>query len=277
MSLKQFFDQHRPEALTVDILAAEIARLEAKAADLEYHNWNDTAAPALLRSDAKGLCSIKSRLIAEQSPVREYNSADDHERGDIVRALGALWQRRKGKGLDGGPGRSDWWECVSGTPTAAQPAQATMKTMDFEIDLTKDMPRSTAAERENYDFLKTVEDDCREHIAGMKYDEEDLTRPITLRFQIIMEKALIAKMRMGIEQRDKAIEALTKRVEELEAGGVRYLGNHQRAATYRKGDMVTAAGSAWIALKAVPDGAVPGTSPDHWQLAVKAGKDARPS
>lgn len=73
---------------------------------------------------------------------------------------------------------------------------------------------------------------------------------------------------------NELIVNLQERVIEIEARGVEYSGTYQRAMTYRRGQMVTSGGSIWAALQDVPENIQPGTSGKHWQLAVKAGKDA---
>jgi Phage capsid family len=75
-----------------------------------------------------------------------------------------------------------------------------------------------------------------------------------------------------VHKRIDAIDALQKRVAELEGGGIRYFGTWQRAQSYRKGDVTTFEGSMFIALNATAD--TPGKGGD-WQLCVKHGRDAR--
>src|SRR5262245_30622928 len=67
-------------------------------------------------------------------------------------------------------------------------------------------------------------------------------------------------------------EALGKRIAELEASGLRYMGVFQSSMSYQRGSVVTHDGSAWHATRAVT-AERPGTS-DGWQLMVKHGKDA---
>lgn len=62
------------------------------------------------------------------------------------------------------------------------------------------------------------------------------------------------------------IKALRQRVAELEDRGLKYLGTHQRAADYRRGDSVTFKGSLWTAIRATDK--EPGTNSD-WQLSAK--------
>lgn len=69
-----------------------------------------------------------------------------------------------------------------------------------------------------------------------------------------------------------AVAPLRARILELEKGGIKYCGVHQRALDYKRGSLVTHEGSAWCALVDTRD--VPGKS-DAWQLAVKAGRDGR--
>lgn len=73
---------------------------------------------------------------------------------------------------------------------------------------------------------------------------------------------------------DQTIARLMERVEELEAAPIRYRGVWQRSEEYRRGAVVTEAGSCWHAAKDAPIGERPGTG-SSWQLMVKAGKDAR--
>ncbi|MBR1154513.1 hypothetical protein [Bradyrhizobium sp. JYMT SZCCT0428] len=75
------------------------------------------------------------------------------------------------------------------------------------------------------------------------------------------------------EHVEAKIAPLNARIVELEKGGIRYLGVFQRAIDYRRGSVVTDAGSAWVALTDNPQN-TPGHSSD-WQLMVKAGKDAK--
>jgi hypothetical protein len=71
-----------------------------------------------------------------------------------------------------------------------------------------------------------------------------------------------------------AFAALKKRVDELESAPIKYRGVWQKSDDYRRGHVVTDAGSAWHAVKDVPPGERPGVS-DCWQLMVKAGRDGR--
>ncbi|WP_338722378.1 hypothetical protein [Devosia sp. XK-2] len=73
----------------------------------------------------------------------------------------------------------------------------------------------------------------------------------------------------------RSVEALQAKVIEIEAAGIKFAGVWQRAQSYERGAIVTSAGSAWVALKEVPEGTVPGQSPEHWQLMVKAGRDGK--
>ncbi|MGO4173743.1 hypothetical protein [Bosea sp. TAF32] len=89
-----------------------------------------------------------------------------------------------------------------------------------------------------------------------------------------------AELEMALAKREtspsgKKLDGLAARVAELEAGGVIYAGVYQRSGvTYRKGSLVTADGSGWIALREAKEGEAPGAS-NAWQLAIKRGKDGR--
>jgi hypothetical protein len=72
---------------------------------------------------------------------------------------------------------------------------------------------------------------------------------------------------------EDALEAYSRRLIEVEKGGIRYRGIFQRADVYARGDVVTHGGSAWIALNGV-EGAVPGQA-ESWQLMCKRGADGK--
>jgi hypothetical protein len=61
--------------------------------------------------------------------------------------------------------------------------------------------------------------------------------------------------------------ALQKRVDAIETKGIKYAGVWQRAQDYKRGDVVTHDGSAWVAI-AEETRAAPGAT-QGWQLMVK--------
>ena len=75
------------------------------------------------------------------------------------------------------------------------------------------------------------------------------------------------------EEIEKAFRPLRERIVELEKRGVNYCGVYQRATVYRRGDIVTADGSMFVAITDVQPGEEPGKG-GNWQLAVKRGADA---
>ncbi|KZS55265.1 hypothetical protein [Rhizobium anhuiense] len=94
------------------------------------------------------------------------------------------------------------------------------------------------------------------------YSIEELRLPLSRR----MVHALVAATTAATAVKLKALSA---RIAELEAGGVRYSGCYQRALEYRKGSVVTFASSMWAALDNVPAGVQPGSNTAFWQLAQK--------
>lgn len=70
------------------------------------------------------------------------------------------------------------------------------------------------------------------------------------------------------------IEELERRADDAEARGLNYAGAWQRAATYKRGDVVTCGGSMWVAIQATEPGQAPGETM-AWQLAVKRGRDGK--
>ncbi|MGR9204113.1 transposase [Rhizobium leguminosarum] len=95
------------------------------------------------------------------------------------------------------------------------------------------------------------------------FTEEQLQRPLSRR----MVHALIAATTAATGAKLKALAA---RIEELEAGGVRYAGTWQRAVGYRKGTVVTSGGGMWTALRDTAEGEQPGKALDAWQLSAKS-------
>jgi hypothetical protein len=71
------------------------------------------------------------------------------------------------------------------------------------------------------------------------------------------------------------LEALRKRVEQLEATHMKYVGVWKQGTPYREGNFVTYKGAMW-ACRADNESATPGKSP-AWQLAVKSGRDGKDS
>lgn len=97
------------------------------------------------------------------------------------------------------------------------------------------------------------------------YSVEELRRPLSTR----SVHALIAGVTASTAAKLKALSA---RIEQLEAGGVRYAGTWQRALPYRKGTVVTSGGGMWAALRDTSEGEKPGDAPAAWQLAAKAAR-----
>jgi hypothetical protein len=97
------------------------------------------------------------------------------------------------------------------------------------------------------------------------FTEEQLQRPLSRR----MVHALIAATTAATGAK---LTALSARIEQLEAGGIRYAGIWQRALPYGKGTVVTSGGGMWVALRDTSEGERPGDAPDAWQLAAKAAR-----
>ncbi|WP_028731639.1 transposase [Rhizobium leguminosarum] len=100
------------------------------------------------------------------------------------------------------------------------------------------------------------------------YSPEELRRPLSTR----CVHALIAATTAATAAKLKALAA---RIAAIEEGGIRYLGNYQRASFYNKGDTVTHSGSLWVALKTVAEGTAPGSDPACWQLASKGDRPVK--
>ncbi len=99
------------------------------------------------------------------------------------------------------------------------------------------------------------------------YSPEELRRPLSTR----CVHALIAATTAATGAK---LTALSARVEQLEAGGIRYAGTWQRALPYRKGTVVTSGGGMWVALRDTAEGEQPGKALDAWQLSAKSARPA---
>jgi hypothetical protein len=74
------------------------------------------------------------------------------------------------------------------------------------------------------------------------------------------------------EKVDEAVMPLRERIAELEKRGVDYKGVYQRAALYRRGDIITHDGSMYVAIADIEPNELPGNG-GKWVLAVKRGQD----
>jgi hypothetical protein len=75
---------------------------------------------------------------------------------------------------------------------------------------------------------------------------------------------------VGLYKLANHVAALEARLAAVEGHGIKYAGVWQRAQDYKRGDVVTHDGSAWVAL-AVETRAQPGAT-DGWQLLVKGAR-----
>lgn len=274
--LKSFFASHLPDDLTAKVLEKQILRLESKAEEIEYDNWNSQPhldAAQLIRQDANALKTVLSRVVASQSPIPSFERSVRYDIGALVLDAGAIWQKTgKAEAFLSEPGRSDDWTVICGKPI---PKKAPVPpVMDLRLGVSDQLPNKTAKDRAELKRWKAIEEDVQEYIKETGISEASLQRPISFRFLLIARSALTQSFREAMSERDEVIDQLKKRIDALEAGGVKYCGTYQRALAYTKGSMVTEAGSAWVAIRGAAEGEKPGTS-DAWQLAVKAGRDAR--
>jgi hypothetical protein len=70
------------------------------------------------------------------------------------------------------------------------------------------------------------------------------------------------------------LKPLRERIAALEAHGIKFCGVYQRAASYKRGDVVTHDGGMWTAIMEAPIAEIPGKSV-AWQLCVKGRDDPR--
>ncbi len=95
----------------------------------------------------------------------------------------------------------------------------------------------------------------------------------------LLDLAALQSMRSELVR--EVAKQLSDRVTDLEdrlaAAGpsLKFAGVYQRTSTYQQGDVVTHAGSAWVALAPVAANASPGNGEARWQLMVKRGRDGK--
>lgn len=81
-----------------------------------------------------------------------------------------------------------------------------------------------------------------------------MTKPAPQTHEDWFRKVLLPTIGRYVEAQ---LKPLRKRIEELEASGIKYVGTYQRAAEYRRGDVVAHDGAVWVATCAVPPHEVP--------------------
>ncbi|MHC1547786.1 hypothetical protein [Phyllobacterium sp. K27] len=272
MSLQDFLTKHYPAGLTDQVVAAEIKRIEAEVERLEHHHWDSSAhtdAAKLLRDDVSVLRNIQARLVAGQNALPSFDPDETLRKGDIVVHSGVIWQATKDFPF-GNPLTGKGWTALVGTPPP--PPAAIPATIDISTDLTKGQRFKTAEELEHKDWLLAVEKRVKEELDNIGFTEEQLKRAPSLRYLMVHTAGHKEAIQRAFKQRDATIEKLVKRIDELEAGGVRYHGVWQAASSYSRGALVTYDGSMWHANESTKE--QPGKS-KAWTLAVKAGRDAK--
>lgn len=272
MSLQDFLTKHHPAGLTDQVVAAEIKRIEAEVERLEYHHWNSSAhtdAAKLLRDDVSVLRKIQARLVAGQNALSSFDPDETLRKGDIVVHSGVIWQATKDFPF-GNPLTGKGWTALVGTPPP--PRAPTPATIDISTDLTKGQRFKTVEELEHKGWLLAIEKRVKEELDNIGFTEEQLKRAPSLRYLMVHTAGHKEAIQRALDKRDALIKKLEKRIDDLEAGGVRYHGVWQAAQDYSRGALVTYDGSMWHANKSTKE--QPGKS-KAWTLAVKAGRDGK--
>jgi hypothetical protein len=88
-------------------------------------------------------------------------------------------------------------------------------------------------------------------------------------------KSIVKVIEIMIAPVVEAIQALQNKLADIERRGVTFEGAFQRAADYRRGSMTVHGGSLWAATCNIKAGEPPPGQNQNWQLAAKAGRDAR--
>lgn len=110
------------------------------------------------------------------------------------------------------------------------------------------------------------------HVNGE--DHEELVREKSLAILAAMQtqdddwvrKVLLPTIGKFVEAQ---VKPLRERIAALEMHGIKFAGVYQRAAEYRRGDVVSFDGAMWVATCDTPPQEVPGKSV-AWQLSVKS-------
>ncbi len=273
MSLRDFLTNHYPAGLTDKLVAGEIKRLEAEIERLDHNHWDSSAhldAAKLLRDDLEVLREIQGRLIAGQSPLPAYQDSDGgFRKGALVISSGVIWQATKDLPIFK-PETGKGWTALVGTPPP--PPAAIPATIDMSTDFTKGRKFKTAEELETKEWLTAVEKRFNDELEITGFTEEQLKRAPSIRYLMVHSAGQSEAIQRAFEKRDATIDTLVKRIDELEAGGVRYHGVWQAAQEYTRGALVTYDGSMWHANDTTRE--QPGKS-KAWTLAVKAGRDGK--
>jgi hypothetical protein len=274
MSLKDFLNQNDPAKLTLAQVDAEITRLSQKADSLEYNFWNSSPhldAAKMIRANVDALSVFKARLLADAPALPSFEIGDHYRKGSVVLEAGVVWQAAKDTWASPSTASADW------TPIVGTPAPPTSQPLPVTAPAKPKRKKAAKSKEEQEDdaFEAEVQDLAESSMAHAGFTPEQLARPASMRLLFTEAASMTVTLRHVLRQRDDQIKELNDRLLAVESGGIRYCGVWQKAMGYPRGSVVTSDGSAWCALKDVPDGEKPGAS-ECWQLMVKAGKDARP-
>jgi hypothetical protein len=103
-------------------------------------------------------------------------------------------------------------------------------------------------------------------------DVEPFTLPPGVDSKMAIEVVIDQFGRNMRDMKSKLHELETK-LAEIETKGILFCGAYQKSTDYKRGSLVVSGGSLWAAVTAIEAGdAPPGPK---WQLAAKAGRDAR--
>lgn len=140
-----------------------------------------------------------------------------------------------------------------------------------------------------FDDMDALDDEIRRGVKSAMSDPVDVPKAEhkgLVNFRALgklvnLTKAYVAAHAVFIGRRTLAlhngladrIDQLERRLAEVEGEPLAYKGTHEVGRLYERNSVVTHAGSMWVALRRTQQR--PGDGGDAWQLAVKAGRDAR--
>lgn len=249
--------------------------LVKRAERIEYNHYNSHAhlkAAETLRKDADALREMQTRIIAGRKAIPDFEDGETYRQGDVVRFGDGIFQAKRGTGEL--PRRGPDWTLLAGKEVAVSPSPERRKaSREWPVDPNLPKPAvpgpiRSEADREAYNKLM---DYCiNEAMLAVAKTGVPANSPATYDALTTLSGAIKALQEWIAQQ----ISDVARRLDQLEASGIKFAGVWQRATGYRRGCVVTHQGSAWCAIRDHDEPEEPGKS-DAWQLMVKRGADGK--
>lgn len=258
----------RKETVTADEVKTLAASLEARA-DRLGATWQEPGhfdASRMLYEDAKALHEMRARILAGHDPVPEWIHGPAYPKGSLVRCGQAIFRALKVTASRPRSGK-EWLRLAGEEPAPVHAARRAKRAWPITRDLAEpDLPRVIATDEDRKAYARRLDWGMNETMKGMESQGLDPDMTVTLE--------MIAPISGAINALTAFVAELSRRVAEIEAAGIKFMGTWQRAMGYRRGSVVTHQGSAWCAIRDHEDAEEPGRSAT-WQLMVKKGADGK--